>query len=150
MSFKDTSPALLQPSEVSPARSPFKRKTRCRKLEFDAPCPLGPKARTRHTRRQRHMLVQCADHALPHQRPNGLRMASPDGTLAFTLKRTPTGLCVERTQHRPLHTRLVLSLVFTQGDSFQRWCDAESVRFDHPVLFSFLRSEGHGILQNKR
>lgn len=150
MSFKDTSPALLQPSEETLAKLPHKRKPQLRKLEVDAPRPLGPKARTRHTRRQRHTLAQFAGRALPHQRPNGLRMASPDGALAFTLKRTPSGLCVERTQHRPLQPRLVLSFVFTRDDTFQRWCDTEPVRFDHPVLFSFLRSEGHGILHNNR
>lgn len=43
--------------------------------------------------------------------------------------------------------RLVQSTVFRDTAGFSRWCDADSVRFDYPIVFSIMRREGGALLE---
>jgi hypothetical protein len=79
-----------------------------------------------------------------------LRLRTEDGALVFVLQPAASGLVVERTQRRPLGACFVQTLLFTDHDGFARWCEADAVRFDEPVLYDRLRREGHARLGGKR
>ena len=44
--------------------------------------------------------------------------------------------------------RLVQAIVFRDEASFTRWCDADSVRFAYPLIFSNLRRAGCELLSH--
>ena len=70
-------------------------------------------------------------------------LASDDGAVSFVVTGTIRGLYIERTQRRPLGAQLVQAIVFGEMSAFRRWCDADPIRFDYPVLHGRLRSQGH-------
>jgi len=80
--------------------------------------------------------------------PDGVFVvASDDGVVRFKLCRTPGGLLVQRERQNALsHSRLVHSAVFADTLSFSRWCDADSVRFDYPIVHSAVSREGEALL----
>lgn len=87
--------------------------------------------------------------AMDTSRRPGLRtMRSDDGAIAFTLARTSTGICVERVLTRRGMGRMVLTAIFTEDASFRRWCDADPVRFDYPLVHVSVRRHGQAMLEN--
>lgn len=73
---------------------------------------------------------------------------SDDGDVCFRLRPTRLGLWVQRERRRKdEHARLVQSTVFGDAADFRRWCDADSVRFDYPIVSSIIRREGGAILE---
>jgi hypothetical protein len=80
----------------------------------------------------------------------GRVLTSTDGSLAFTVLRTSTGLLIER-QHCPIAgARTAQMMAFDSAEGFDRWCDCEPVRFDDPKLHDQLRREGHEALDSLR
>jgi hypothetical protein len=78
--------------------------------------------------------------------PEGRVFTSADGTLAFALLYTTTGLLVER-RHCPANgPRTAQTMVFYDATQFERWCESEPVRFHDPMLHGQLRREGHEAL----
>jgi hypothetical protein len=74
---------------------------------------------------------------------------SHDGAVCFRLRATPLGLSIERERrHAQARARLVQSVVFTDWASFIRWCEADSVRFDYPVVFHDLRRAANALLES--
>lgn len=63
---------------------------------------------------------------------------SDDGVVAVRMRRTATGVSVERVVHRAETARALQVLAFATPGSFRRWCDADSARFDYPQLYSAL------------
>lgn len=108
--------------------------------------PLGPKAAALQARRQRLARQQQAQQMGPQRSAEGCRLASDDGSVVFLLRAVPSGLCIERTQHRATHLQVIQRVFFASDASFRRWCAEEPTRFDHPVLYQHLRSEGHDLL----
>lgn len=79
----------------------------------------------------------------------GVVVESDDGGVCFRLRPTRSGLWVQRDRRRKdSHVRLVQSVVFDSSERFARWCDADSVRFDYPAVFSAIRREGGALLQH--
>jgi hypothetical protein len=77
-----------------------------------------------------------------------LAVRSHDGAVCFRLHATALGLCVERERrHAGAGARLVQSVVFTDKADFSRWCEADSVRFDYPVVFHDLRRAANTLLE---
>jgi len=73
---------------------------------------------------------------------------SDDGDVCFRLRPTRFGLWVQRERRcRDRRARLVQSAVFGDAAGFSRWCEADSVRFDYPIVFSIIRREGGAILE---
>ncbi len=72
---------------------------------------------------------------------------SPDGEVFIRLRAARTGLLVER---RRLQTaggaRLTQTVVFNAAADFERWCDADTLRFDYPIVSSLLRRQGLAFL----
>jgi hypothetical protein len=87
----------------------------------------------------------------PAPRPNfpsnrrGKIVSSADGVIAFTLAPTSHGLYVERVHLRPGAARVVQSTLFADDRSFQRWCDADAMRFDYPVVYVNLKRDGDAL-----
>jgi hypothetical protein len=80
----------------------------------------------------------------------GSSLSTRDGTVAFHLRITPSGLLVERLQHRPVGCVLVQSALLFGSEAFRRWCDAEPIRFDDPGLHDRLRRHGDELLGRSR
>lgn len=78
---------------------------------------------------------------------DGVVLRSDDGRLFYWLRATRAGLWVQRDRRRlDSRARLVQSHLFETPTAFARWCDADSVRFDYPVIFTRLHREGHALL----
>lgn len=134
------------PIEVSP---PFNKR---RIDRIDEPArPLGAKRAALQIRRQRSAHPATRPTAKDDASRAGKRtLVSKDNAVAFNLRATTLGLLIERTQSQPLGARLVQTMVFTDADSFDRWCASEPIRFEDPVLYDQLRREGHEALGGKR
>ena len=84
----------------------------------------------------------------PADGARGVVVKSDDGGVCFRLRPTRSGLWVQRDRWRKdNHARLVQSVVFASSDGFARWCEADSVRFDYPIVFSAIKREGGALLQ---
>ncbi len=77
-------------------------------------------------------------------------MRSEDGSVSFTLAPTPSGVFVERVQLRNGTARVVQSVLFTDDQSFQRWCDADSLRFEYPLVYVSLKRDGDAMFRRAR
>lgn len=131
-------------AEVSASRA-----ARQRGWDREGVRPLGEKRALLHAQRQRADKVRFV--ARPAAGSDGaLLLRTEDGAVAFVLRRATSGLTVERTQRRPLGACLVQTLLFTVHEAFARWCEADAVRFDEPVLYDRLRREGDALLGCKR
>jgi hypothetical protein len=72
----------------------------------------------------------------------GVVVRSDDGAIAYRLRRTQAGVLVERERKRAVdRARLTQTAFFRNAAGFMRWSDADSIRFDYPVIFSAVRRE---------
>ena len=115
-----------------------------RRDSVDEPArPLGKKrAALQAQRRRSPMRVESV--------PAACKIVSTDATLAFGLRRTPSGLLVERSHCPRRGARVVQTMLFDSASGFDRWCDSEPVRFENPLLHAQLRREGHAVLDGER
>ena len=72
----------------------------------------------------------------------GTTLRSDDGVIEFTLAPTADGVYVERVQLRAGTGRVAQSALFKDDISFRRWCDADAVRFDYPMVYVSLKRNG--------
>jgi hypothetical protein len=72
-------------------------------------------------------------------------LRSDDGIIQFRLAPVERGVFVERLQKRPGTARIILATVFTEDSSFSRWCDADALRFDYPLIYVALKRNGHAL-----
>ena len=72
---------------------------------------------------------------------------SDDGSVSFTLAPAPSGVFVERVRLRNGTSRVVQSVLFTDDQSFQRWCDADSTRFEYPLVYVSLKRDGDAMFR---
>jgi hypothetical protein len=111
------------------------------------PRPLGAKTAALHARRQQAAIDEAARRPARRRATDCVQLAGVRGTVTFLLRRTHSVLYVERGQRRPPSPSLTMAMVFHTADDFERWCDADPVRFDDPLLFCHLRQHGHELLQ---
>lgn len=144
-----TEPASSAVLNTAAAEVSASRAARQREWEREGVRPLGEKRALLHAQRQRADKVRFV--ARPTTTRDGaLLLRTEDGGVAFVLRSATSGLTVERTQRRPLGACLVQTLLFTSHESFARWCEADAVRFDEPVLYDRLRREGDVLIDGKR
>jgi hypothetical protein len=72
-------------------------------------------------------------------------LRSDDGIIEFRLSSIESGVYVERLQKHPGTARTILATVFTEDSSFSRWCDADAMRFDYPLIYVALKRNGHAL-----
>ncbi len=143
----DLNPIAVATANSSCVAEPSSR----RRLDrIDEPArPLGAKRAAIQIRRRRPA-GRTGRSKLVCMEPGVLALSSQDETVAFTLRATPLGLVIERTQSEVMGTRLVQVLVFTDQPAFDRWCEFEPMRFEDAVLYGHLRREGHAAFTTKR
>lgn len=74
---------------------------------------------------------------------------SDDGIVSYSLQPTRYGLCVQRERRHALgRARFVHTAVFQDCARFLQWCDADSVRFDYPIVLSAIRRQGSAMLES--
>jgi hypothetical protein len=57
-------------------------------------------------------------------------------------------LFVERVEQRKPGARVVQSTLFRDAAAFTRWCEADAVRFDYPMIYVRLKRHGDVVLQS--
>ena len=72
-------------------------------------------------------------------------LRSDDRAIEFHLVPTERGLFVERVRTVLGVTRVVQIVHFEDDASFNRWCEADSVRFDYPMIHVKLKSNGAAL-----
>ena len=133
---------------VVPAEAP-QPISRRRIDQIDEPArPLGEKRAALHARKRSASPPGSASIAR-WTRPGERVLASIDASIKFSLRPTPGGLVLERTQQHRAGACLVQTMVFQDEGRFERWCASEPVRFDEPVLYDQLRREGHEAFGRK-
>lgn len=144
-----TQPATPAASSAAAAEASASRAARQRAWDHEGARPLGEKRALLYAQRQRADKVRFV--ARPATDNDGaLLLRTEDGAVTFVLRGVTSGLTVERTQRRPLGACLVQTLLFTGHEAFARWCEADTVRFDEPVLYDRLRREGDVLIDGKR
>jgi len=66
-------------------------------------------------------------------------MASPDGVVTFTLKRTSRGVHVERLERTQSESSVAHSALFPDRATFDRFCDTDQQRFNYALLYQEIR-----------
>jgi hypothetical protein len=76
----------------------------------------------------------------------GTTACSPDGAVSFSLAAHGRRLHVERVHHaREGAARVIQAMVFNDDAAFVRWCDADTLKFSHPMLYANLRRTGRDL-----
>lgn len=113
---------------------------------IDSPRALGIKRFALQMQKRRHAVVERHVGLL---RTDGLDdrclLVSADGTVAFAIGRTLSGLFVEKRCCPITGPRTAQAMIFECESIFDRWCDAEPTRFDDPLLCDRLRRRGHEL-----
>jgi hypothetical protein len=78
--------------------------------------------------------------------PAAREVASPDGTIAFSLKRTALGVHVERREFSG-GSRVTQSSLFKTREDFERFCDIDPLRFEHPHTYQLVKRAFHDLFQ---
>jgi hypothetical protein len=68
-----------------------------------------------------------------------------EGAVHFFLQRVVGGLYVEREEIPRRGARICQSLQFADRGSFERWCDDDPARFEHPLLHRQLKRDGDAL-----
>lgn len=84
---------------------------------------------------------------MPSCEAPGVRLRSDDGAFAFALESTEHGVFVVREQIAQDSARVAQSALFPDWRSFLRWCEADPVRFKHPVSYVELKRIGERLFQ---
>jgi hypothetical protein len=80
--------------------------------------------------------------------PDGVVVRSDDGAIAYKLRRTGMGVVVVRERRQAAaKARLTQTAIFREANGFMRWCEADSIRFDYPLVFSAVRREGSALFE---
>lgn len=137
----------LEPNDDSsngPSRGPIFRTVRKRLDPIDDPRALGQKRAALQARKRRDT---SNEYPIGLLRSNGRPtvLASRDGTVAFAISLTASGVVVEK-RHCPIRgLRISHLMIFESRSIFDRWCDLEPTRFDEPLLCDMLRRRGHEL-----
>jgi hypothetical protein len=88
--------------------------------------------------RRRFLAARCTSSALA--------AASRDGAVEFRLSRSRGGLCVVRRQLRVGAGVATHAMRFSDEASFLRWCAADALQFDYPLVYTSLKRHGSALL----
>ena len=75
-----------------------------------------------------------------------LAAASRQGAVEFRLSRSASGISVERRQLRVGAGTASHSMRFADEAAFLRWCEADSLKYSYPLLYSTLKRHGCALL----
>lgn len=119
-------------------------------IDADKPRPLTPLAATLLARRRTRLAgSDSPDHGADGAEPPD-HFSTQDGKVSYALSTVDAGLLVHRTVCRQVQLQLVQTFHFTDAGVFDRWCKADSLRFEEPLLWEQLRRRGHELLDGRR
>lgn len=72
---------------------------------------------------------------------------SDDGRLSFTVVRDQRGVLARRVLNDPARGRVILSVVFSDRSSFERWCEGGRLRHTYPLLYRHLSRNGSALFE---
>lgn len=132
-------------SNTHARRSAIFRAAHKRLDPIDGPRALGQKRSALQAQRRRRPIVEYAIGLLRTDGRGSSLLISKDGTIAFALKRSASGLLVEKRYCRSTGLRISHLMIFQSQSVFDRWCDIEPTRFDDPLLCDKLRRCAHEL-----
>jgi hypothetical protein len=113
---------------------------------IDGPRALGEKRFALQAQRRRQAVIDWHVGLFrPGDGPNRSVLVSTDGTIAFAIGRTRSGLLVEKRSCPITGPRTSHAMIFETESIFDHWCDIEPTRFDDPLLCDQLRRRGHEL-----
>ena len=71
-------------------------------------------------------------------RPGAHTVRSADGALRLELQLVDAGVYMQRELRRQRAGRVTQSSIFASRDAFRRWCDADTLRFQYPIVHAKL------------
>lgn len=80
------------------------------------------------------------------------RVATQDEHLSFVLKRTRTGVFVQRYEKVDEHSHagsVSFQMLFTTESEFEQFCRSDEMRFEHPLVYQALAREFHDLLHTE-
>lgn len=72
---------------------------------------------------------------------------SDDGRLSFTVVGDQRGVLARRVLNDPARGRVVVSVVFSDRSSFERWCEAGRLKHTYPLLYRHLSRNGSALFE---
>lgn len=74
---------------------------------------------------------------------------SADGQVSYRLRLMGRGLWLQRERCRQdRFSRLVQTVIIADSEQFNRWCEADNVRFDYPLVFDAFARAGRKLLHS--
>lgn len=118
-----------------------------RKLDpIDGPRALGAKRLALQAQKRRNDVADGHAGLLRTTAGSGACvLISATGMVAFAIRRTGSGLFVEKRYCPPTGARTSIAMVFESQSVFERWCDLEPTRFHDPLLCDQLRRRGREL-----
>jgi hypothetical protein len=102
---------------------------------------------TRRQRRGSRSAQAAAGTAAGEPSGRSLRARGPHGELRFRLQYDHGGLYVEREQIPCRGLHCVQSMRFCDVRQFERWCDDDPARFEHPLIHLALKRDAQALWQ---
>ena len=99
----------------------------------------------RPARRPRESTGEPEDEPAPADDIRSLKATGQKGEVSFFLQRVAGGLYVEREEIPRRGLRTVQSVHFTDPAAFNRWCEGDPVRFEHPLLHVNLKRDAEAL-----
>ena len=139
---------------VQPDDAAAKPESRCADLRaarkrldpIDGPRALGEKRFALQAQKRRQAVVDWHVGLFrAGDGPNRSVLVSNDGTIAFAIGRTRSGLLVEKRCCPITGPRTSHAMIFDSESTFDHWCDIEPTRFEDPLLCDQLRRCGHEL-----
>lgn len=113
---------------------------------IDGPRALGEKRFALQAQKRRQAVIDWHVGLFrPGDGANRSVLVSKDGTIAFAIGRTKSGVLVEKRRCPITGPRTAHAMIFESESIFDRWCDIEPTRFDDPLLCDQLRRRGHEL-----
>jgi hypothetical protein len=73
-------------------------------------------------------------------------ICSSDEVLQFALQRASRGIHLQREQRFPSGSRVAHAALFTSAQQFEKFLDADELRFEYPIVYRQLRREFDTLL----
>ncbi|MFG6417200.1 hypothetical protein ACG02S_25215 [Roseateles sp. DC23W] len=118
-----------------------------RKLDpIDGPRALGAKRSALQAQRRRHDVTnQHVGLLRTRDDERACVLISSSGLVAFAIRRTGSGLFVEKRYCPPTGVRTSIAMIFESQSAFERWCHLEPTRFHDPILCDELSCRGREL-----
>jgi len=139
--------------KARPVRKPaVSRSRRHSTFDGDTPRPMTALANAMLERRRRSagpipssVPARGSDNQVPP-----VVLQAVDGAVSYALTPRHPGLQVDRTTRSRTDLHVSQTIVFSDREAFDQWCDSDPVRFQQPLLHAQLKKQGGELLHEQR